>query len=363
MKSTTKRNPTVPTPAIHPQSAWATRSEIWRGRVERASVRRTKRAKPPSALILAGHGVSLRIHGGALEIKNGLTHHPQQRETYLFFRGDADLPERIILSDCSGSISFDVLSWLSEQKISLIRIDWRGGIVCVGGASGYSANPFHVQWQMETRGNPALRIEYCRSIISKKIEASILTLEKSIRRSEKSERAISVAYAALTRLDACEPHSIVELRALEANCAAAYFRSWRGIPIKWPGTSRRPIPDNWNSLEQRSSPFHLAGNRNAAHPVNAILNYAYTVLESGLRIKAIADGYDPTLGIMHEGRDGSSKFVFDLMEPERPKVDRAVLDFVKAAVFDAADFTIRSDGVVRLNAQLARLIAGLAVSV
>jgi CRISP-associated protein Cas1 len=346
-------------PAIHPQSAWAIRSEIWRSRVERASGRRTKRAKPQPALILAGHGVSLRIHGGALEITNGLTHYPQQRETYLFFRGDIDLPERIMLLDCSGSISFDVLSWLSEQKMSLVRIDWRGGIVCVGGASGYSANPFRVQWQLETRDNPALRIEYCRSIISKKIEASILTLEKSIRRSEKSERAISVAYAALARLDAGEPNSIVELRALEANCAAAYFRSWQGIPIKWRGTSRRPIPDNWNSLEHRSSPFHLAGNRNAAHPVNAILNYAYTVLESGLRIKAIADGYDPTLGIMHEGRDGSSKFVFDVMEPERPKVDRAVLEFVKLTIFDPADFTIRSDGVVRLNPQLARIVCAL----
>lgn len=101
----------------------------------------------------------------------------------------------------------------------------------------------------------------------------------------------------------------------------------------------------------------MAGNRNAAHTVNAILNYAYTVLESELRIKAIADGYDPTIGIMHEGRDGSSKFVFDLMEPERPKVDRAVLDFVKATVFDPADFTIRNDGVLRLNPQLARCAA------
>ena len=54
---------------------------------------------------------------------------------------------------------------------------------------------------------------------------------------------------------------------------------------------------------------------------------------------------------MNEGRDGSSKFVF---EPQRPKVDRKVLDFVKATVFDPADFTIRSDGVVWLNPQLAR---------
>ena len=106
----------------------------------------------------------------------------------------------------------------------------------------------------------------------------------------------------------------------------------------------------------RSSPYHLAGNRNAAHPVNAILNYAYAALESEIRIKAISDGYDPTIGIMHEGSDGSSKFIFDLMEPARPKVDRAVLDFVKGHVFDPADFVIRSDGVCRLNPEMARLV-------
>ncbi len=332
---------------------------MWRGRVERASERRTKRAKPQVALILAGHGISLRIHGGALEIQNGLTHYPQSRETYLFFTRDHDLPERIILLDGSGSVSFDVLSWLAEQKVSLIRIDWKGDIVCVAGASGYSANPFRVQWQLETHGNPGLRMEYCRSIITRKIEASIITLEKSIRRSDKWERAMTAAYGALSRLDGKSPATITELRALEANCAAAYFRAWQRMPIKWRGTTRRPIPDNWHSIEQRSSPFHLAGNRNAAHPVNAILNYAYAVLESEIRIEAISEGYDPTIGIMHEGRDGSSKFIFDLMEPERPKVDRGVLDFVKGTVFDPADFTIRSDGVCRLNPEMARYMAGL----
>ncbi len=150
------------------------------------------------------------------------------------------------------------------------------------------------------------------------------------------------AYAALSRLEENPPETIFELRALEANCAASYFRSWVGMPIKWRGISRRPIPDNWHSIGQRSSPYHLAGNRNAAHPVNAILNYAYAVLESEIRIKAISEGYDPTIGIMHEGSDGSSKFIFDLMEPERPKIDRAVLDFVKGHVFDPADFVIRT---------------------
>jgi len=114
---------------------------------------------------------------------------------------------------------------------------------------------------------------------------------------------------------------------------------------------------------QRSSPYHLAGNRNAAHPVNAILNYAYAALESEIRIKAISEGYDPTIGIMHESNDGSSKFIFDLIEPERPIVDRAVLDFVKSHVLDPADFTLRTDGVIRLNPQLARHAARMTAGV
>jgi CRISP-associated protein Cas1 len=164
------------------------------------------------------------------------------------------------------------------------------------------------------------------------------------------------AYAALSRLDENPPEAIFELRALEANCAASYFRSWIGMPIKWRGTSRRPIPDTWHLIGQRSSPCHLAGNRNAAHPVNAILNYAYAALENKTRIKAISEGYDPTIGIMHEGSNGSSKFIFDLMEPDRPNVDRKVLDFVKGHVFDPADFVIRSDGVCRLNPEMARMV-------
>jgi CRISP-associated protein Cas1 len=336
--------------------AWATRSGMWQSRVEKASARRTKRAKPPPALILAGHGVSLRIENGALTIQNGFTHYPQKREIIRYFRGDVALPERIILLDGSGSISFDVLSWLAEQKVSFIRINWKGDIVCVAGASGYSANPFRVRWQLETRENPEQRNEFCRSIITRKIEASIITLEKSIPRSDKWERAMKSAYAALSRLEENPPETISELRALEANCAASYFRSWVSMPIKWRGISRRPIPDNWHSIGVRSSPYHLAGNRNAAHPANAILNYAYAALESEIRIKAISDGFDPTIGIMHEGSDGSSKFIFDLMEPERPKIDRAVLDFVKTNVFDPSDFVIRGDGVCRLNPQMARMV-------
>jgi hypothetical protein len=71
--------------------------------------------------------VSLRIHGGALEIQNGLTHYPQRRETSLFFRCDADLPEA----------AFPLMFYdrsLAKRKIRFICIDLKGDIVCVAGA-------------------------------------------------------------------------------------------------------------------------------------------------------------------------------------------------------------------------------------
>jgi CRISPR-associated protein Cas1 len=62
------------------------------------------------------------------------------------------------------------------------------------------------------------------------------------------------------------------------------------------------------------------------------------------------------LGIMHSDRDDAAAFVFDMMEP-----DRAVLSFLKSEALHPSDFTIREDGVVRVNPELARRVAQLAV--
>jgi CRISPR-associated protein Cas1 len=349
-----------PAPFLEPEfteddTAWAERCEQWLGESRNGSRRRAARARPKQPLVLCGHGVLLRVERGALTIRNGFTHYPQKQETYRFFNGELTIPPRIIMLDGSGSISFDVLAWLSEQNVSLIRIDWQGNVQTVLSNNGYAANPHRVQWQRETRVDPKQRMAFCIELIIRKIDGCIKTLEKIIPRSPAWEQAMKRAYADLTRLECNPPHDIVSLRALEAGSAAAYFRAWREIPLQWKGL--RPIPENWRRIGSRTSLFKLAGNRNAAHPINAMLNYAYAILEAQVRIQSVAEGYDPTLGIMHESREGSSAFVFDMMEPERPKVDRAVLEFVKSQNFYAADFVIRSDGVCRLNPEMAKKVA------
>lgn len=69
------------------------------------------------------------------------------------------------------------------------------------------------------------------------------------------------------------------------------------------------------------------------------------------------EGNDPTIGIMHETNNGAAAFIFDVMEPHRATVDRQVLEFVRETVFSPTDFVIRSDGVCRLNPEMARLFS------
>ncbi len=102
-------------------------------------------------------------------------------------------------------------------------------------------------------------------------------------------------------------------------------------------------------------------NRHATHPVNAMLNYAYAVLESQVRIASVSQGLDPAVGYLHTYRPNRVALVYDLMEPLRPLVDRLVLDFVRSHTFSPNDFAIDTSGICQLHPQLARHVSTLVV--
>ena len=164
-------------------------------------MQRRRRERSKHALVLCGHGASLRVQAGTLLVRNGFTHYPQQREEFRYFRGDLDRPALIILLDGSGSISFDVLDWLAEQDVPLIRISWTGEVVTVAGA-GYFADPEKVEWQRKMRTDPAARQNFSCDLIRRKIENSLETLAAAIPASENRDRAISKLQAELSGLTA-----------------------------------------------------------------------------------------------------------------------------------------------------------------
>jgi CRISPR-associated endonuclease Cas1 len=193
-------------------------------------------------------------------------------------------------------------------------------------------------------------------LISQKISNSIDTLGHAFPKSGSVDLAIKKLENEFNLLKRTPPKTVSQLMGVEGRVGYAYFNAWRTCQIKWKGTDRYPIPKDWYQIERRSSKLGTTShpNRNATHPINAMLNYAYGVLESQVRMQVVAAGLDPTIGILHGNARGQHGLVFDLMEPLRPVIDRNILEFVQSRTFHAADFTLGDNGNCRLNPELAR---------
>ena len=302
----------------------------------------------------------MRVDKGTLLVRDGNTHYPNPINEFRYFPGELDIPNRIILVDGSGNITLGALDWLSEQGVHLIRLKWNGEITNLSTPSGYSANLENIQWQLATQANNKARLEFASQLIRRKLEATLFNLENLFPESKSTDRAINNTISVIRNLRICQPKELSELLGFEGGLAANYFAVWRQLPINWKSTSQYPIPDEWQKYLSRSNLNPKPKNYGATHPINAMLNYAYKVLETNIRIHCIIEGYDPNIGILHTGKrhkySNEPSFVLDLMEPYRPVIDREIIGIIKNEKLSGADFNIQKDGVCRLNPEIARYI-------
>lgn len=310
-------------------------------------------------MVLCGHGVSLNVDRGTLLVRDGLTHYPQTRKEHRIFPGDPTRPSRILVVDGSGNITFEVIDWLREQDIPLIRLHWLGAATVIAGRDGYAADPVAWRRQEALRADPKRRLAIGRRLIAQKLERSLETLEACLPATVRRHLAMEIIGGKLLLLRSRRTLGLSELHGIEGRAAKVYFDAWAGTPLKWRVSKRYPIPNAWKSIGQRQSLVtgKKGKNRDASHPVNAMLNYAYAVLESQVRLDVLAEGYDPRGGFLHSGYRDTQALVLDLMEPLRPVADEAVLKLALSETFSGADFVLRRDGVARLSPQLARLVA------
>jgi CRISPR-associated protein Cas1 len=342
---------------------WPDRCRYWAAQVE-VTPKRTRRERRTEPVVLSGHGLSIRVDKGCLIVKGGNTHYPAKPIEHRFFKGGLDIPPRIVLVDGSGNITLDALDWISEQGIALIRIGFDGRNAIAFSPTGYAADQKRVAWQLETRDHPKKQLAFGKSLVADKLKASIVTLEEYLPDTPTRVKALAAAQSGLSDIRAASNISV--LLSMEGRAARAYWSVWRDVTISWKAQSRYPVPDQWRTYTSRAS--LLSGkkwkNWRASHPINAMLNYAYASLLTEMRVKAIAEGYDPMIGVYHDQRhydkDRTPSFALDLMEPMRPVVDRAVLRLIAEGTFSGADFVPQSDGVCRLNPELARNVASVA---
>jgi hypothetical protein len=67
-----------------------------------------------------------------------------------------------------------------------------------------------------------------------------------------------------------------------------------------------------------------------------------------LSLALLAQGLDPTLGVLHADQRNRDSFALDAMEPIRPDVDAFILDLLEDRVFTSRDFAELPNGVCRL---------------
>jgi len=345
------------------ETEWHDRCRYWATKADVTPARR-RRERRTVPLIVTGHGLSVRINKGCLIVKGGNTHYPAEVGELRFFRGSLDAPSRIVAVDGSGTLTLDALDWMAEQDIVFVRINYDGTQSMAVSPACYTGNRDKVIWQQETRDNQKQQLEFAIETIDKKLGAALETIRNYLPKSDNQAAAIRITEKALS--DLRKVATLPELLGIEGKAANAYWRSWHGIEMRWKSQTRYPIPDEWQQFRARSSVITGVRLKNlrASNPINAMLNYAYAFVLSEMRIRAIANGYDPMLGILH-AQHGRRKvntpgYALDLMEPFRPIVDRAVLRLVVEETFSGADFQLQSDGVCRLNPELARVVGGFA---
>jgi CRISPR-associated endonuclease Cas1 len=183
-----------------------------------------------------------------------------------------------------------------------VVLDWQGQVVSVMGGRPTAPDPklWAAQVAAQTNG---VGLRLAARLIHDKLTASIETLQ-ALPRSLRRDHAIERVEWELATLAEVHPKSIEELRLIGGRGALAYFTAWQDIPIQWKGRNRATIPPEWERIGWRAS---LLGrtNRNATHPLNAILNYAYGVLETQMRIAIVTAGLEPTVGYLHANHPGA----------------------------------------------------------
>lgn len=310
------------------------------------------------SIIISGNGASMTVKHDALIIKHGTSYSPQEVLSEEFHRA-MHLVQRIVWCAATGNLSYAALKWCNQQKIDVLILDKDGRILL-------ESNPIRLANIRIKRAQYAIQVKRQADVAKWLILGKVLGQYRTYKViTEYHTKLATVAFAAgLNWLSSDtvfrQAKDLDEIRIWEARVAAAYFDAWRDVPLYWAKPDLAKIPAHWEIIGDRNSPLS-GGNSGgkAVRPAQAILNYAYGILEHTTRAALLAVGLDISVGILHADKVGRDSLVYDLMELERGTVDLMVMAFWRRTEFHKGDFTQVGTGEVRLHPELARAVVAM----
>jgi CRISPR-associated endonuclease Cas1 len=291
-------------------------------------------------LTVSGFGIRIHVERGHLTVEDGIA--GDRRKVRLARVGHA--LRRLVLIGSDGFISLSALRWLADQNASFVMLERDGTVLATTGPVRPSDARLRRAQALAHYTGTALQI--ARELIGRKLDAQEKLARGGLNNCEAAETIGSFREA----IPSAE--TVEAIRLIEARGAYAYWGAWNNLPINFPRSDLRRVPDHWRFFRNRVS--SLTGSpRLATNPVNAMLNYLYAILEAESRLAVAALGLDPGLGVMHMDAPSRDSLAFDVMEPVRPLVDAYLLNWVGRETLRREWFFEERDGNCRLMGSFA----------
>ncbi len=290
----------------------------------------TRESCDPHVAVASGYGVSVSVHRGQLVIKDGIG---RTRRTRSYLKADRML-KRIVVCSSVGYISLESLKWCSEHGISIVSLNPVCELIAHYAPDETTHDPGLLRLQVYATGADK-EVEIVREIESRKLTGQSVNSSDLL---HNREAALSISRYH-DRVIAAE--TVKEMQELEGWAARDYFAAWSGaVAIQWDRQSVRLVPTNWLGYSGRGTLTNKSKHKqNASDPVNAILNYAYTLGYTECRIACISHGLDPRLGYLHSDKPGRDSLALDILETIRPIIDAYVIGLVKSREFSHRQFS------------------------
>ena len=290
-------------------------------------------------VVLVGYGIQVRVEKGHLILEDGIG---DDRRAGRFPRVHHNL-RRVVVIGGDGMVSFGALQWLADQKIAFVMLERDGSVLVSTGP--VAASDTRLRRAQACAAHSPAAIEIVRELIRRKISG-----QEQVAKAKLSNAGAANAIARFgQQLETAE--SIDAVRMLEGHAAGVYWTAWQAVPVQFPTPDLARVPEHWRTFGTRRSPIS-GTSRRPPNPVNAILNYLYTLLESETRLAITALGLDPGFGLLHVDQSTRDSLVYDLMEPIRPSIDAYVLDWITRTPLKRSWFFEERDGCCRLMAEL-----------
>lgn len=299
-----------------------------------------------NVVALSGYGISIAVSRGHLVLRDGAGRQRRERRLPRVQRQ----VDRIVIVGQTGHVSLEAIRWCLASGVALVQVDNFGKVGMLATSDGRD-DPRLRRAQALAAGTTS-GFEVARALITAKVMGQRDTLRRHGIGDIELDGYTDLAEAATT---------LQELAGIEAQAAARYFNTWSGrVEIRFARDHVDRVPKHWSRFVTRSSLIHAGpGARDAADPLNAILNYTYALAETECTIALRAVGLDPGLGVMHTDQRARDSLALDLIEPLRPVADDLVLQLLARRAFTSDDFIEDGRGGCRLTPALASELAGL----